>query len=77
MEDPWRVAEILFWAGAFVVAYGYFLYPLTIAMLARWRPWPMREDGPEPVSVSVVVAAYNEEATIGRRLRELDEEPGV
>jgi cellulose synthase/poly-beta-1,6-N-acetylglucosamine synthase-like glycosyltransferase len=55
----------------FVFLYCYFLYPLAIALLARWRPWPTREDGPGVGSVSVVVAAHNEEATIGRRLDEL------
>ncbi len=64
--------EIGFWACAACTLYTYTLYPLALAVAARaWgrpvRPGPAGAAGP----VSVVVAAYNEEATIGRRLEEL------
>ena len=53
-----------------LVAYAYIGYPLAIALLARLRPRPVRGAGEPPRSVSIVVTAYNEAATIGRRVRE-------
>jgi cellulose synthase/poly-beta-1,6-N-acetylglucosamine synthase-like glycosyltransferase len=62
--------EILFWACAGCVVYTYLLYPFLLAVLARFRPAaPLR--GPFTGSVSVVVSALNEQATIERRLDEL------
>jgi cellulose synthase/poly-beta-1,6-N-acetylglucosamine synthase-like glycosyltransferase len=65
---PW---EIAFWICAAGVAYPYVLYPLLLALLARLRRRPLRPRGPPPRSVSVVVAAHNEERGIDRRLGEL------
>jgi cellulose synthase/poly-beta-1,6-N-acetylglucosamine synthase-like glycosyltransferase len=66
-----NMPEILFLIGLAVVLYTYFVYPAAIALLARARPRPVQPEGPGVGSVSVIVAAYNEEATIGRRLAEL------
>jgi poly-beta-1,6-N-acetyl-D-glucosamine synthase len=64
--------EIGFWTCAACVLYTYALYPLVLAIAARVWGCPVRL-GPAGGSgpVSVVVSAYNEEATIGRRLDEL------
>jgi poly-beta-1,6-N-acetyl-D-glucosamine synthase len=63
--------EIVFWSLIAFVGYTYVVYPL---ILAAWV-WARRR-GPAPVSaapasVSVVLAAFNEEQTIERRLKEL------
>jgi cellulose synthase/poly-beta-1,6-N-acetylglucosamine synthase-like glycosyltransferase len=63
--------EILFWTCVGLVAYTYVGYPLGIWAVARLFGRPVRPEGPPPRSVSVVVAAYNEQATIRRRLEEL------
>jgi poly-beta-1,6-N-acetyl-D-glucosamine synthase len=62
---------MIYWGCGFFVVYTYLLYPLLVAILARCRRRPTRARDAFPGSVSIVVAAYNEEATIGRRLEEL------
>lgn len=61
---------LAFWACAACVVYAYVGYPALIGLRARWRGRPPRL-GPCPGSVSIVVSALDEEATIGRRLEEL------
>ena len=64
--------EVIFWLSAACVFYTYLAYPLMLAAAARLRPRgsPVRGT-PFIVPVSVVIAAYNEEALIGSRVREL------
>jgi biofilm PGA synthesis N-glycosyltransferase PgaC len=61
------IAEVAFWVGACVVAYTFVGYPCAIAVLARLRPRPVRRGAVRP-SVSLLIAAYNEEQTIARKL---------
>lgn len=63
--------ELCFWLSAAVIGYVYILYPLLLAVLARLRRSGLRSSNPCPRSVSVIVAAHNEEAAIGKRLDEL------
>ena len=58
--------EIAFWLCVGCVVYTYVAYPIGMWALARLFGRPVRPDGAPPRSVSVVVAAYNEEARIGR-----------
>jgi cellulose synthase/poly-beta-1,6-N-acetylglucosamine synthase-like glycosyltransferase len=63
--------EACFWACLALAAYTYLGYPLLLAAVASVRKRsPRRAEGHRP-SVSFVLAAHNEEATIGRRLEEL------
>jgi cellulose synthase/poly-beta-1,6-N-acetylglucosamine synthase-like glycosyltransferase len=64
--------ELCFWLASACVVYVYAGYPLLLGVLARLRR-PKRQPGVVPTSVSVVVAAHNEEDTICRRLDELTE----
>ncbi len=52
------------------IAYTYLLYPLALAAGARLRPQPIRQSA-SANSLSIVIAARNEQQTIGRRIREL------
>jgi poly-beta-1,6-N-acetyl-D-glucosamine synthase len=63
--------EVCFWIAAVFVVYPYALYPVLAWGLARLRGRPIRALIPAPRSVSVVVAAYNEEENIARRLDEM------
>ncbi len=65
------LAPVCFWLALACVAYTYFLYPLLLAGLARLRRFPARPGREPPGSVSVVVAAHNEEAVLDARLDEL------
>jgi poly-beta-1,6-N-acetyl-D-glucosamine synthase len=63
--------EICFWIAAIVVVYPYALYPVLAWALARLRGRPIHAAKSAPRSASVVVAAYNEEENIVRRLDEM------
>ena len=64
------LAQILFWGSLAALAWTHALYPLAAAALARARARRVRTDAVEP-DVTVIVAAYNEEAVIERRLENL------
>ena len=64
------VAKIVFWVSLAALVWTHAAYPLAAALLARVRPRPVRTAAIEP-SVTVIVAAYNEEAVIERRLENL------
>lgn len=60
----------LFWSSVGLLIYTYFLFPLLVAARAVLRPRPHREANITP-SVSVIIAAHNEEAVIGPKLENL------
>jgi cellulose synthase/poly-beta-1,6-N-acetylglucosamine synthase-like glycosyltransferase len=64
-------SEICFWLCAAFVAYAYVAYPVLLALVGKLRARPARRGDQHPRSVSVVLAAHNEEALIGRRIKEL------
>ncbi|MGH7223502.1 MAG: glycosyltransferase family 2 protein [Gemmataceae bacterium] len=60
-----------FWLCAGCVVYTYAAYPLFLWLLARWRGRPVCAEGPPPRSVSIIIAAHDEEQSVVRRLQEL------
>ena len=60
----------LFWGSAAALAWTHVGYPVAAAVAARLRPDPQERADVTP-SVTVVVAAWNEEAVIARRLENL------
>jgi biofilm PGA synthesis N-glycosyltransferase PgaC len=58
---------VIFWVSFLGIAYTYVGYALIIALLARWRPHPVIKDDISP-SVTMLVAAYNEEDFIGAKI---------
>jgi cellulose synthase/poly-beta-1,6-N-acetylglucosamine synthase-like glycosyltransferase len=64
------VFALLFWICAALVVYAYLVYPILLGILAKVRGVSPRRKGFQG-SVSVILAAYNEEATIRQRLEEL------
>src|SRR5438067_4411677 len=64
------VLKILFWFSLAALAWTHVGYPLAAALAARLRRRGVRAAAIEP-SVSVVVAAHDEEDVIGRRVRNL------
>ncbi|MFL5941917.1 MAG: glycosyltransferase family 2 protein [Gaiellaceae bacterium] len=72
------VAVVLFWGSLAALAWTHAVYPAAVGLLSRVRPRPVAADPDYLPSVAVVVTAYNEEASIERRLanlRELDYPP--
>jgi poly-beta-1,6-N-acetyl-D-glucosamine synthase len=67
-----RAFEIIFWVCAAGVAYAYVGYPLVLLVVAILRPRPVRPvlSAGRP-SVSIVIAAHNEEHRIAARRDEL------
>lgn len=71
--DPydWRViAKALFWGSLGAIAWTQAGYPVAAAALARLRGRPVRKREATP-SVTLIVAAHNEEGVIERRLDNL------
>jgi cellulose synthase/poly-beta-1,6-N-acetylglucosamine synthase-like glycosyltransferase len=62
--------KALFWTCAGALAWTHAGYPLAAAALARRRPRPVKKGDATP-TVTVIVAAHNEEAVIARRLENL------
>jgi cellulose synthase/poly-beta-1,6-N-acetylglucosamine synthase-like glycosyltransferase len=63
-------APALFWGAAATVAYTYVGFPLLLLARAQLRPRPWRAlSGAEPPTVTVVIAAHNEETAIGDKVR--------
>jgi poly-beta-1,6-N-acetyl-D-glucosamine synthase len=64
------VVKILFWLSLGALLWTHAAYPLGAAALARVRTRRVRKEPIEP-RVTVIVAAYNEEPVIERRLENL------
>ena len=64
------VAVVCFWGSLALLLWTHAGYPAVAALLARVAPRRVRAADVLP-SVAVIVAAYNEEASIGRRLENL------
>jgi cellulose synthase/poly-beta-1,6-N-acetylglucosamine synthase-like glycosyltransferase len=63
-------AKGLFWGSLGALVWTHVGYPLATAAAARLRPRPVRTDDRAP-SVTVIVAAHDEETVIERRLENL------
>jgi cellulose synthase/poly-beta-1,6-N-acetylglucosamine synthase-like glycosyltransferase len=64
------VLKTVFWGSLAALAWTHAGYPLAAGVAARLRPRPVRKSAVEP-GVAVVVAAFNEETVIERRLENL------
>ncbi len=65
------LVKITFWTSLFFIVYSYFIYPLILLALGRSREKePLKPSDPVP-SVSIIVAAYNEESVIRLRIENL------
>jgi len=61
------IAELAFWGAIAMAAWTYVLFPACLWLRARLRPRPYRVGDATP-SVSLVICAYNEEASLRARL---------
>jgi len=61
------VAALVFWTSVGLIGYSYAGYPLVLALLARFRPRPRWKPSDCP-SVTLIIAAYNEEQAIAQKL---------
>lgn len=59
--------NVLFWIVLFIIVYAYCGYPVLLLILSRFK---RREPAGEQIlpSVSIIVAAYNEEKNIARKI---------
>jgi cellulose synthase/poly-beta-1,6-N-acetylglucosamine synthase-like glycosyltransferase len=64
------IAKLVFWSSLGALAWTHVGYPAAASLAARVRTRPVRQGGRTP-SVSVIVAAHDEEAVIERRLENL------
>src|SRR5262249_3996519 len=63
------IGHALFWLAAASLLYIYLGYPLVLAIVAAFCRRRLPEPGVYP-SLSVLIAAHNEEASIARKIRE-------
>ena len=63
------LTAIVFWLCAALVVYALAIYPLLLGLLARFRERPVRRPESFTATVSLVVAAHNEQERIEARLR--------
>lgn len=59
--------EAIFWLSVAAIGYAYVGYPLLLIVLSRLRPRPVRSGHWTP-SVTVIIAAYNEERDLAAKL---------
>ena len=59
--------EVIFWLSVAAVGYAYVGYPLLLTVISKIRPKPVRSREWTP-SVSVIIAAYNEERDLAAKL---------
>jgi len=64
------VVVVLFWISLAALAWTHALYPAFAGLLARVAERRVRKDAIEP-RVTVIIAAYNEETVIARRIENL------
>jgi cellulose synthase/poly-beta-1,6-N-acetylglucosamine synthase-like glycosyltransferase len=67
------IALIVFWGSAACLLYSYLLYPLIVWVAAKLAADQVRPDLPSETDlprVSLLIAAFNEEAVIAARLRD-------
>ena len=65
-----RFLQLTFWSLAASVAYTYAGYPLILGLLSQFRSRRVPIEPPAPLPrVSLIIAAYNEEAVIADKLR--------
>jgi poly-beta-1,6-N-acetyl-D-glucosamine synthase len=67
------LSKIICWMALLIVLYSYVVYPVLIALLARLFDKSHRQDIIKSRSISIVVAVFNEEVSIARRLAELSQ----
>ena len=61
--------RLLFWASAGVIFYVYAGYPALLFLISRFRRTATGDSSFTP-SISILIAAYNEEKSIGKKLEE-------
>ena len=59
---------ILFWFAVFFIVHTYILYPLILFLLTTGRKLPAYATPNEWPSVSIIIAAHNEEAIIREKI---------
>jgi cellulose synthase/poly-beta-1,6-N-acetylglucosamine synthase-like glycosyltransferase len=63
------LAQIIFWSAALAVVYVYVGYPTLLGLIAAFTPRRQLSDSPTAPSLSVLIAACNEEANIEEKLK--------
>lgn len=59
---------LVFWVCVLVILYTYVGYPVLVTLLARTKPRRVFSDPEPPPSVTLLIAAHNEEQVIERKL---------
>ena len=68
MENP-LYNEIIFWISFILIVYTYFGYYFLLILLAKLKTKTRKEDTNYHPTVSMLIAAYNEENVIGEKIQ--------
>lgn len=60
--------KIVFWLSVFFLFFVYFGYPIMLGAIASFRHVLTKADETHEPAVSLIIAAYNEEAVIGEKI---------
>ena len=60
--------KVIFWASLMLVCYIYAGYPVALRALVMWRSRPTRRDDEFLPTVSLIIAAHNEEKVLREKL---------
>jgi cellulose synthase/poly-beta-1,6-N-acetylglucosamine synthase-like glycosyltransferase len=60
--------KVIFWVSLTIIIYVYVGYPLVLAIVTAWRSRPTKRDETFLPTVSLVMAAYNEEKVLREKL---------
>lgn len=75
MSITLHIIEILFWLCIFAIIHTYILFPIILKLLAKGKNNNKivysNKDNSELPKVSIVIAAYNEEAVIEQKIRSI------
>ena len=61
------IIAIVFWVSIFLIVYAYFGYPALVWFFAKFKRKENKKESYEP-SVTLLIAAYNESAAIGKKI---------
>ncbi len=68
MPRVFSMIQVLFWVSAFCLIYSYAVYPLILLFIDKFNRSRTRQFRPFEPGVTIIIAAYNEEKVIGRKI---------
>jgi len=65
------ILKFIFWIFLFLIGYSYFLYPVILIVFDKVKKKKEFKRSDDLPGISIIIAAYNEEKVIGKRIENL------